>query len=340
MKKVVTFGELMLRLSPEGYLRFLQSEKYIASFGGAEANVAVSLANYGVDVAFVSKLPSHEIGQTVVNSLRKFGVDTTKIVRGGDRVGVFYCEKGASQRPSKVIYDRAYSAIAMAKKEDFDWDKIFDEVEWFHFTGITPALSDGVAEICKIACQKACERGIIISCDLNYRNKLWTKEKAGQVMGELCKYVDYCIANEEDAKDVFGIEADNTDIYGGKLDREGYISVAKKLTERFNFKGVAITLRESKSANDNDWSGMLYTNGEAYFSKKYSMHIVDRVGGGDSFGGGLIYSLLYGSGSQQAIEFAVAASCLKHSIEGDYNMVSVDEVERLAGGDGSGRVQR
>ena len=340
MKKVITFGELMLRLAPENYLRFVQSEKYEATYGGAEANVAVSLANYGIDVAFVSKLPTHEIGQSAVNSLRKFGVDTSKIVRGGERVGIYYCEKGASQRPSKVIYDRAYSSISMAKEQDFDWDKIFEDVEWFHFTGITPALSDEVAKICLIAVKKAKEKGITISCDLNFRKKLWTKEKAGQVMSELCEYIDYCIANEEDAKDVFGIEADNTDIYGGKLDREGYISVAKKLTDRFNFKGVAITLRESKSANDNDWSGMLYTNGQAVFSKKYSMHIVDRVGGGDSFGAGLIYSLLNGYDSQRAIEFAVAASCLKHTIEGDYNMVSVSEVLNLAGGDASGRVQR
>ena len=340
MCKVVTFGELMLRLAPENYLRFVQSEKYEATFGGAEANVAVSLSNYGLDAAFVSKLPSHEIGQSAVNSLRKFGVDTSKIVRGGERVGIYYCEKGASQRPSKVIYDRAYSSISMAKAEDFDWDSIFEGVTWFHFTGITPALSDEVAKITIEACKKAKERGITISCDLNFRKKLWSKQKAGEVMGEVCKYVDYCIANEEDAKDVFGIEADNTDIYGGKLDREGYISVAKKLTERFGFKGVAITLRESKSANDNDWSGMLYTGGEAYFSKKYSMHIVDRVGGGDSFGGGLIYSLATGKNPQGAIEFAVAASCLKHSIEGDYNMVSVAEVENLAGGDASGRVQR
>ena len=340
MKKVITFGELMLRLAPENYLRFVQSEKYEATYGGAEANVAVSLANYGIDVSFVSKLPTHEIGQSAVNSLRKFGVDTSKIVRGGDRVGIYYCEKGASQRPSKVIYDRAYSSISMAKEQDFDWDKIFEDVEWFHFTGITPALSDEVAKICLIAVKKAKEKGITISCDLNFRKKLWTKEKAGQVMSELCEHIDYCIANEEDAKDVFGIEADNTDIYGGKLDREGYISVAKKLTDRFNFKGVAITLRESKSANDNDWSGMLYTNGQAVFSKKYSMHIVDRVGGGDSFGAGLIYSLLNGYDSQRAIEFAVAASCLKHTIEGDYNMVSVSEVLNLAGGDASGRVQR
>ncbi len=340
MSKVVTFGELMLRLAPENYLRFVQNEKYEATFGGAEANVAVSLANYGVDVAFVSKLPAHEIGQAAVNSLRRFGVDTSKIVRGGERVGIYYCEKGASQRPSKVIYDRAYAAIAMAKEEDFDWDSIFDSVEWFHFTGITPALSDNMANICVTACKKAKEKGITVSCDLNFRKKLWSKEKAGGVMGELCKYIDYCIANEEDAKDIFGIEADNTDIDSGKLNHEGYISVAKKLTDRFNFKGVAITLRESISANDNNWSAMLYTEGKAVFSKKYAMHIVDRVGGGDSFGGGLIYSLLNGYDSQKAIEFAVAASCLKHTIEGDYNMVSVAEVNALASGNASGRVQR
>ncbi len=340
MKKVVTFGELMLRLAPENYLRFLQSDKYEATFGGAEANVAVSLANYGVDVSFVSKFPDHEIGQAAINSLRKFGVDTSKVVRGGDRVGIYYCEKGASQRPSKVIYDRAGSSIATAKKDDFDWSKIFEGVEWFHFTGITPALSDSMAEICLEACKQAKKMNITISCDLNFRKKLWSKEKAGKVMSELCEYIDICIANEEDAKDVFGIEADNTDIYGGKLDRNGYISVAKKLTDRFNFKGVAITLRESLSANDNNWSGMFYINGQAYFSKKYAMHIVDRVGGGDSFGGGLIYSLLNDYEPQATIEFAIAASCLKHSIEGDYNLVSKKEVETLAGGDASGRVQR
>ncbi len=330
----------MLRLAPEQYLRFVQAEKYQATFGGAEANVAVSLANYGLDAAFVTKLPAHEIGQAAVNSLRKFGVDTSLIVRGGDRVGVYYCEKGASQRPSKVIYDRAGSAIATAKVSDFNWNSIFKGVSWFHFTGITPALSDDVAKICLKALKEAKKRNITVSCDLNFRKKLWTKEKAGAVMGELCGYVDYCIANEEDAKDVFGIEADNTDIYGGKLDREGYISVAKKLTERFGFKGVAITLRESLSASDNNWSGMLYIDGNAYFSKKYAVRIVDRVGGGDSFGGGLIYSLVSGFEPQKAIEFAVAASCLKHSIEGDYNCVSVAEVMNLAGGDASGRVQR
>ena len=338
--KVVTFGELMLRLAPENYLRFVQSKKFEATFGGAEANVAVSLANYGVDVSFVSKLPEHEIGQMAVNSLREFGVDTSKIVRGGDRVGIYYCEKGASQRPSKVIYDRAYSSIAMAKSSDFNWSKIFKGVDWFHFTGITPALSDSMAKICLTAVKEAKKRNIKVSCDLNFRKKLWSKEKAGEVMSELCNYIDFCIANEEDAKDVFGIEAENTDITTGKLNREGYISVAKQLTEKFGFEGVAITLRESLSANDNNWSGMLYTNGEAKFSKKYAMHIVDRVGGGDSFGAGLIYSLINGYDAQKAIEFAIAASCLKHSIEGDYNMVSIKEVETLAGGDASGRVQR
>ena len=340
MSKVITFGELMLRLAPENYLRFVQSEKYEATFGGAEANVAVSLANYGVNAAFVTKLPDHEIGQAAVNSLRKFGVDTSLIVRGGDRVGIYYCEKGASQRPSKVIYDRAHSSISEAKEEDFDWDKIFEGATWFHFTGITPALSDSVALICESALKHAKTKDLTVSCDLNYRKKLWTKDKAGEVMNRLCKYVDYCIANEEDAKDVFGIEADNTDINAGKLNREGYISVAKKLIEKFGFKGVAITLRESLSASDNNWSGMFYTEKAACFSQKYAIRIVDRVGGGDSFGAGLIYSLINGYEPQKAIEFAVAASCLKHSIEGDYNLVSLKEVETLANGDASGRVQR
>lgn len=338
--KVVTFGEIMMRLNPEGYLRFLQADRYVSTFAGAEANVAVSLANYGVDAVFVTKLPSHEIGQCAVNSLRKFGVDTSFIARGGDRVGIYFCEKGASQRPSMVIYDRANSAIAEASPSDFDWGKIFIGTDWFHFTGITPALSDGLADITLEALKAAKERGITVSCDLNFRKKLWSKEKANKVMSSLCRYVDFCIANEEDAKDVFGIEADNTDINTGKLDRNGYISVAKKLTEKFGFKGVAITLRESISANDNNWSAMLYTDGNAVFSSKYAMHIVDRVGGGDSFGGALIYSLLSGYGSQKAIDFAVAASCLKHSIEGDYNMVSVNEVENLASGNASGRVRR
>ena len=339
-KKVITFGEIMLRLAPEGYYRFVQADTFGATYGGGEANVAVSLANYGFDAKFVTKLPAHEIGQAAVNSLRKYGVDTSYITRGGDRVGIYFLEKGASQRPSKVIYDRAGSYIATAKKEDFNWKEIFDGAEWFHFTGITPALNDEVAAICLEACKAAKENGVTISCDLNYRNKLWSKEKAGEVMGELCKYVDVCIANEEDAADVFGIHAANTDVTPGTVNHEGYKDVAKQLADRFGFSKVAITLRESISANDNNWSAMLYDGNDYFFSKKYKMHIVDRVGGGDSFGGGLIAASLNGFDSQATIEFAVAASCLKHSIEGDMNLVSMDEVLKLAGGDGSGRVQR
>lgn len=338
--RVVTFGELMLRLAPENYLRFVQSDRLEATFGGAEANVAVSLANFGVDACFVTKLPTHEIGQSAVNSLRKFGVDTSKIVRGGDRVGIYYCEKGASQRPSKVIYDRKYSSIATASEDDFDWDDVFSGADWFHFTGITPALSDDMAKITLEAVKAAKDNGLTVSCDLNFRKKLWTSEKACAVMSDVLKHVDVCIANEEDAKDVFGIEAENTDINSGKLDEEGYVSVAKQLTDRFGFKAVAITLRESLSASDNNWSGMLYVANRPFFAKKYRMHIVDRVGGGDSFGAGLIYALLSDFGAQDAIEFAVAASCLKHSIEGDYNMVTKDEVLALARGNASGRVQR
>ncbi len=339
-KKVITFGEIMLRLAPEGYYRFVQAETFGATYGGGEANVAVSLANYGFDAKFVTKLPKHEIGQAAVNSLRKYGVDTSYISRGGDRVGIYFLEKGASQRPSKVIYDRAGSSIYTATTEDFNWKEIFDGAQWFHFTGITPALNDNVAEICLEACKAAKEAGVKISCDLNYRNKLWSKEKAGKVMGELCKYVDVCIANEEDASDVFGIKAANTDVYAGEVNHEGYKDVAKQLADRFGFEKVAITLRESLSANDNLWSAMLYDGTDYFFSKKYKMHIVDRVGGGDSFGGGLIAATLNGYDAQKTIEFAVAASCLKHSIEGDFNMVSMDEVEKLAGGDASGRVQR
>ena len=339
-KKVITFGEIMLRLAPEGYYRFVQADTFGATYGGGEANVAVSLANYGFDAKFVTKLPAHEIGQAAVNSLRKYGVDTSYITRGGDRVGIYFLEKGASQRPSKVIYDRAGSSIATATKEDFNWREIFDGAEWFHFTGITPALNDEVAAICLEACKAAKENGVTISCDLNYRNKLWSKEKAGEVMGELCKYVDVCIANEEDAADVFGIHAANTDVTTGTVNHEGYKDVAKQLADRFGFSKVAITLRESISANDNNWSAMLYDGNDYFFSKKYKMHIVDRVGGGDSFGGGLIAASLNGFDSQATIEFAVAASCLKHSIEGDMNLVSMDEVLKLAGGDGSGRVQR
>ncbi|MEG2231130.1 MAG: sugar kinase, partial [Lachnospiraceae bacterium] len=256
------------------------------------------------------------------------------------RVGIYYLEKGASQRPSKVIYDRAGSSIATASSVDFDWDTIFQGVDWFHFTGITPALNQEVAAICMEACKAAKKAGITVSCDLNYRNKLWSKEQAGKVMGQLCEYVDVCIANEEDAADVFGIHAANTDVTTGTVNREGYKEVARQLAERFGFSKVAITLRESLSANDNNWSAMLYDGVDYYFSKQYKMHIVDRVGGGDSFGGGLICASLKGYDAQATIEFAVAASCLKHSVEGDFNMVSLAEVQKLAGGDASGRVQR
>ena len=340
MKRVVTFGEIMLRLAPNGYYRFFQNDQMQATFGGGEANVAVSLANFGLDSAYVTKLPKHAIGQAAVDSLRYFGVDTSKITRGGNRVGIYYLEKGASQRSSVCIYDRAHSAIAEATPDDFNWDEIFEGADWFHFTGITPALGDNVARICEDACRAAKERGVKISCDLNYRGKLWTREKARRVMTGLCKYVDLCIANEEDAGDVFGIKAEGADIYGGKLDHDGYRSVAKQLSDTFGFEKVAITLRTSISASDNDWAGMLYDGEDYYFSKSYHLHIVDRVGGGDSFGAGLIYALLTGKDSAAAINFAVAASALKHSVEGDFNRVSADEVEKLAGGDGSGRVRR
>lgn len=340
MGRVVTFGEIMLRLAPNGYYRFFQNDQMQATFGGGEANVAVSLANYGVEVSFITKLPKHAIGQGAVNSLRALGVDTSKIVRGGDRIGIYYLEKGASQRGSVCIYDRAHSAIQEAVLEDFDWDSIFDGADWFHFTGITPALGPNLVEICREACKTAKKKGIKISCDLNYRGKLWSREEARAAMTDLCQYVDVCISNEEDAKDVFGIEAEDTDIYGGKLNKDGYKSVARQLADQFGFDMVAITLRTSISANDNDWAAMLY-DGENYcFSKEYHLHIVDRVGGGDSFVGGLIYALLSGKTTQDAVEFAVAASALKHSIEGDYNHVTVEEVEKLCGGDGSGRVQR
>lgn len=338
--RIITFGELMLRLAPNGYYRFFQNDQMQATFGGGEANVAVSLANYGADSIYVTKLPENAIGQAAINSLRTFGVNTSMIVRGGDRVGIYFLEKGASQRGSICIYDRAHSAIAEALSSDFNWDDIFDGADWFHFTGITPALGPNLTEICLEACKVAKKKGVKISCDLNYRGKLWTRTEAREAMTKLCKYVDVCISNEEDAKDVFGIEAEGTDIYGGKLNHEGYKSVAKQLADKFGFEKVAITLRSSISANDNDWAGMLYDGSEYCFSRTYHLHIVDRVGGGDSFGGGLIYALLSGKSTRDSIEFAVAASALKHSIEGDYNRVSVSEIEKLAGGDASGRVRR
>ena len=339
--KVVCFGEIMMRLNPEGYLRFAQAERFEATYAGGEANVAVSLETYGDDAAFVTAVPAHEIGQNAVNALRRYGVDTSKILRQGPRLGIYYCEKGASQRGSKVIYDRAGSSVALSKRQDYDWEKILDGAEWFHFTGITPALGGELPEICLDALKVCREKGITVSCDLNYRGKLWTREKAGQVMGQLMPYVNVCIANEEDAKDVFGIAAENTDINSGKLDKQGYVSVARQLKERFGFKYVAITLRGSISASDNNWSGMLYDGKDAYFAKNYLIHIVDRVGGGDSFGGGLIHAMGKWPGDcQQIIEFAVAASCLKQTIEFDFNHASEQEVLALAGGNASGRVQR
>lgn len=339
-KRIVTFGEIMMRLNPSGYLRFLHAENFEASYAGGEANVAVSLANFGMNAAFVSKVPTHEIGQCAVNALRHYGVDTENMVRGGARLGLYFVEKGASQRASKVIYDRAGSAIACASKADFDWDAIFEGADWFHWTGITPALGGELPEICLEACKAAKAKGVKISCDLNFRKKLWTSQQANEVMSKLMPYVDVCIANEEDAKDVFGIEAENTDINSGKIDHAGYISVAKQLQQRFGCEKVAITLRGSITASDNNWAAMLYDGQQAYFSPTYTVHIVDRVGGGDSFGAGLIYALLQGKAPQDAVNFAVAASCLKHTIEHDFNLVSVAEVEALAAGNASGRVQR
>ena len=342
MGKFITFGEIMFRLNPEGYLRLVQADKLEVSVAGGEANVSVSLANYGLDTAFVSKVPTHEIGDIVIRGLRTYGIDTKYILRGGRRLGIYYVEKGASQRPSKVIYDREGSAIAEAKPEEFDWDTIFEGAEWFHWTGITPALGGNLPQICLEACKAAKAKGVKISCDLNYRKKLWTREKAGEVMAQLVPYVDVCIANEEDCADVFGIHAEGTDIESGKLDHQAYISVARQLAQKFGCKKVAITLRGSISASENDWAGMLYdaATDTASFSRTYNIKLVDRVGGGDSFGGGLIYALSQGYNDADAINFAVAASCLKQTIEHDFNQVKVDEVLSLMNGSGSGRVQR
>lgn len=340
MNKTVCFGELMGRLNPEGYLRLVQAQKLELSYAGGEANVAVSLAYLGLSASYVTKLPRNDLGRAASMELMRFGVDVSNIAWGGNRLGLYFVEKGASQRASKVIYDRAHSAIAEASRTDFDWEKIFEGAAWFHFTGITPALGGELPEICMDALQAAKRAGVTVSCDLNYRKNLWSRERAGEVMARYMPYVDLLIANEEDAADVFGIRAANTEIEKGKLNREGYQNVAKQLSERFGIKKVAITLRGSISASDNEWGAMLYENGEAHFSRSYRVHIVDRVGGGDSFGAALIYATQKGYEPQRAVEFAVAASCLKHSIEHDFNLVTVDEIEKLAQGDGSGRVQR
>lgn len=338
--KVVCFGEIMLRLSTPGYSRFIQAGSFDATYGGGEANVAVSLANYGLDSFYVTKLPDNPIGHAALNHLRRFGVRTEHIIRGGERLGIYFLETGASQRPSKVVYDRSHSSISAIQPGEIDWKRVFEGAKWFHFTGITPALSDNAAHATLEAAKTAREMGLTVSCDLNYRKKLWSTEKARSVMGQLIKYVDISIGNEEDAGKVFGIKAQSTDITSGKLNREGYREVAKRLVEEYGLKMAAITLRESYSASDNGWSVMLYDGSGFFISRKYKVHIVDRVGGGDSFAGGLIYSLINGYDGQKAVEFAAAASCLKHTIPGDFNHVTAAEVTGLMEGDGSGRVQR
>jgi len=340
MGKIITFGEIMMRLNPEGYLRIPQADRFMASFAGGEANVAVSLANYGEESAFVTYVPDNALGQSAINAVRHWGVDTRWMCKGGPRLGIYFIEKGASQRSSTVLYDRKGSSVALSTVKDYDWDKIFEGADWFHFTGITPALSDSLVDVCLEALKTAKRKGLTVSCDLNYRKNLWSHEKAKEVMSRLVPFVDVLIANEEDAADVFGITAKDSDVNGGKIDRKGYEDVAKELASTFGCKYVAITLRGSISANDNNWAGMLYDGKDCYLSKNYLIHIVDRVGGGDSFGGALIYALHHGYTMQETIEFAVAASCLKQTIEYDFNQVSVKEIQALVKGGGSGRVQR
>ncbi|MDD4184800.1 MAG: sugar kinase [Candidatus Izemoplasmatales bacterium] len=340
MAKIVTLGEIMLRLSPPGNNRFIQSSTFDAVYGGGEANVAVSLANYGHDAYFVSKVPLNEIGQAAVNSLRALGVETEYIVRGGERLGIYYLETGASMRPSKVIYDRAGSAIAKAVPDDFAFAEIFKEAAWFHWSGITPAISPEAALITKLALISAKKQGATVSVDLNYRKKLWTPEAAQKVMRPLMQYVDVCIGNEEDAETTLGFKPKQTDIGKAELDLESYKEIFKEMKREFGFKIVATTLRESFSASKNGWSALLYDGECFYQSKRYLIEpIVDRVGGGDAFSGGLIHGLIT-KDKQQALEFAVAASALKQTIHGDFNLVSEKEVEALAMGDQSGRVQR
>jgi len=342
--KVLTFGEIMLRLSPPNFQRFIQARSFDAIYGGAEANVAVSLANYGIPVEYITKLPNNEIGNACIQFLRQYGVNTNNIIRGGDRLGIYYLEMGSSLRPSKVIYDRAHSAISEADPKDFSWNKIFEGASWFHWTGITPAISQNLAEICLNAVKVAKSKGVRISCDLNYRNKLWNYGKtASEVMPELIKYCDIAIGNEEDAEKVLGIRAPGTDVTSGKLVAENYKYVVQQITNKFpNLSHVAITLRGSISASHNTWAGVLYDKEDMYISPHYEItHIVDRVGGGDSFVAGLIYGFLnYKDDMQKILNFAVAASCLKHTIFGDFNLVTVDEVLKIMEGNVSGRVSR
>ena len=343
-KKVVTFGEIMMRLSPPGFLRFSQVRSFDVIYGGGEANVAVSLANFGVPVDYVTRLPDNDLGDACIQFLRQYGVGVGKIVRGGERLGIYLLEMGSMQRGSKVIYDRANSATATIERGTIDWQQVFEDADWFHWTGITPAISEGTAGVCLEAVQAANEMGLTISCDINYRKKLWKwGKKPGEVMPELVSYCDMVIGNEEDADKVFGIRAPDTDVTAGKVEAEKYLYVCKALTECFsNLTTVGITLRGSVSASHNHWSAVLWDQGTFYTAPTYDVtHVVDRVGGGDAFVGGLIYGLLtYGDNRQRALDFAVAASCLKHSIFGDCNAVTVGEVEKLMGGDVSGRVSR
>ncbi|MGI6694508.1 MAG: PfkB family carbohydrate kinase [Limnochordia bacterium] len=338
-KKVVTFGEIMLRLTPPDYKRIVQAESFEVIYGGGEANVAITLANFGLDSYYVTKLPGNPLGQAALNALRRYGVNTDYIARGGERLGIYFCENGASQRPSLVIYDRAHSAIAQASPGDFDWERVFAGADWFHITGITPALSEGTAEISLQAVQAAKEHGLKVSCDLNYRAKLWSRERAGEVMSRLMQYVDVCIANEEDAEMVFGIKS-GSDISSGSINVEGFRDVAQQLMDRFGLELVGSHLRISRSASDNGWLVVLYDGSKFVQSTEYDIHIVDRVGGGDAFAGALIYALLNKFTLQEAAEFGAAASCLKQTIPGDFNHVTLAEVEALARGDGSGRVKR
>ena len=321
--KIITFGEIMLRLSPENNERFTQCHEFEAVYGGGEANTAVSLANFGVDCGFVTKLPEHSIGQSAVNSLRQYGVDISGIVRGGDQIGIYFLEKKTSQRPTNVIYNRSGSAIALAEESDFDWDKIFKDATWFHFSGITPAISDNMAKITLAACKAAKEKGLTISCDLNYRSKLWSSEKANKVMSELCPYVDICIANEDDAVGIFSMDA-------SKSDKEKNAYIAEELTKRFPFKMVASVGRTETSITTFKLQSMIYTEGKAYYSKEYFMNILDYIGAGDAYCAGIIYSIINNFDPQKTVEFANAASCLKHTVSGDFNLVTVDEVMKLA----------
>lgn len=344
MKKVVTFGEIMLRLSPPGFLRFRQASSFDATYGGGEANVAVSLAQYGIPTDFVTRLPESDVGEACVSYLRSFGVGTAKIIRGGSRIGIYFLENGAVQRGSKVIYDRDGSSIATIEKGMVDWDRVFEDAEWFHWTGITPAISKGLCDVCLEGILRAKDKGVTVSCDLNYRAKLWRwGRKAGDVMPELVKHCDIAIGNEEDADKVFGIKAPNTNVEEGKVEAAKYLLVAESLKKRFpNLKMIAITLRGSISASHNTWSGVLYDGRTLYTAPVFDItDIVDRVGGGDAFAAGLIYGLrTYGKDMEKVLHFAVAGSCLKHSVFGDCNVVTVDEVEKIMSGKASGRVSR